>query len=120
MQARLARVANQTEDGYRQDLEHGDERVVRHSVYAVRFVCYMHFIPIADFWPIGANHNEASFVIVGLTSITFDFLQDGLHVIDAELIYVPVLEPGTLALFAFGLIGFRFANRRQLRTVERA
>lgn len=68
-------------------------------------------IPIEDFWPNGAKQDEASFVIVGLTSITFDFSPDGLRVIDAVLIHVP--EPGTLALFGIGLAGMGFMRRRR-------
>ena len=71
------------------------------------------FIPISDFWPIGADQKEASFVIVGLTSMTFDFSPNGLHVIDAEPIHVPVPEPGTLALFGIGIAGMGLMRRRK-------
>ncbi len=69
------------------------------------------FIPIAEFWPIGTDQREASFIIVGLTSITFDFSRDGLQVIDAEPIHVPVPEPGTLALLGIGLFGIGLARQ---------
>ncbi len=76
------------------------------------------FIPITDFWPIGTDQHEASFVIVGITSITFDFSPDGLRVIDAELIHVPVPEPGTFALLGIGLFGMGLARRRKQLAVS--
>lgn len=63
------------------------------------------FIPIEDFWPTGTNQPDASLVIVGLTSIKFDFLSDGLHVTDAELVLAPVPIPAAFWLFGTSLIG---------------
>jgi hypothetical protein len=71
------------------------------------------FIPIADFWPIGAKQSEASLVIVGLTSIAFDFSPDGLRVTDAELVLSPVPVPAAVWLFGTALMGFAgFGKRR--------
>lgn len=71
------------------------------------------FIPIADFWPIGAKQSEASLVIVGLTSITFDFSPNGLRVTDAELFLAPVPIPAAVWLFGTALIGLVGFSRRK-------
>ncbi len=72
------------------------------------------FIPIADFWPIGTNQSEASLVIVGLTSIKFDFSPNGLRVTDAELVLAPVPVPAAVWLFGTALIGLvGFGKRRK-------
>lgn len=70
------------------------------------------FIPIADFWPIGTKQSEASLVIVGLTSITFDFSPDGLRVTDAELVLSPVPIPAAVWLFGTALIGLVGFSKR--------
>jgi hypothetical protein len=74
------------------------------------------FIPVEDFWPIGTNQPEASFVIAGLKSITFDFSPEGLKVIAAEPSPTLVPAPLVLLLFLTGLtvlVGFR----KRIKTV---
>lgn len=71
------------------------------------------FIPSADFWPIGTKPSEASLVIVGLTSIKFDFSPSGLQVTDAELVLAPVPIPAAIWLFGTGLIGLAGFSKRK-------
>lgn len=63
------------------------------------------FIPIEDFWPAGASEPGASFVIIGLTSLSFDFSPDGLRVTDAQALPALVPAPPALLLFLTGLLG---------------
>ncbi len=77
------------------------------------------FIPIADFWPIGTKQLDASFVIVGLTSITFDFSPDGLRVIDAEPVHVPVPEPSMVVLLITGLLWLAVTCRKLRQEAHR-
>lgn len=60
------------------------------------------FIPITDFLPTGSNELDASFVIVGVSSLIFEFSGEGLRVVDVEITAIP--EPGTLALLGLGLL----------------
>ena len=71
------------------------------------------FIPIEAFWPLGTNQSDASLVIVGLTSIKFDFSLNELHVIDAEFFLAPVSIPAAFWLFGKALIGFIVISRRR-------
>jgi len=67
------------------------------------------FIPISDFWPSGVKQLEASFILVGLTAIKFDFTLDGLRVIYAGLILAAAPLPATIWQFGTsraGLVGF--------------
>ncbi len=75
------------------------------------------FIPIADFWSIATKQLDASFVIVGVTSVTFEFSPDGLRVIDAEPVHVP--EPTAFILFALGLLWLVVTRRRLRQEVRR-
>ena len=74
------------------------------------------FIPIDDFWTPGTNQSSASFVLVGLTSIKFDFSLDGLSVTDAELVLAPVPIPAALWLFGTALIGLVGFGRQRIAT----
>lgn len=70
------------------------------------------FIPAEDFWPTGAKQSEASLVIVGLTSVKFDFAPDGLRVTDAELIISAVPVPAAIWLFGTALIALVGFSKR--------
>ena len=72
-------------------------------------------IPIEDFWPTGTSLSAVSFVIVGLTSIKFDFSPNGLQVTDAEPALAPIPVPPTIWLFGTTLIALvGFGKRRKL------
>jgi hypothetical protein len=72
------------------------------------------FIPIEDFWPNGNTLPNASIVIVGLTSIKFDFSPEGLRVTEADLALAPVPIPTAFWLFGTALIGVIGLSKRRL------
>ena len=76
------------------------------------------FIPIEDFWPTGASRSDASIVIVGLTSIKFDFALDGLRVTEAELALAPVPIPAAVWLFGTALIGLVGFSKRKVAMLK--
>jgi len=79
------------------------------------------FIPIDDFWPSGVKQPEASFILVGLETIEFDFTLQGLRVIKAEPLPAAVPLPAAAWLFAASLIGLSgFGKRSRANSTERS
>ena len=68
-------------------------------------------VPISDFLDQGSGQLDASFVIRGISSLTFEFSGDGLRVIKATVTHVS--EPGTLALIVVVLAGMGLTRRRR-------
>lgn len=77
-------------------------------------------IPIDDFWPPGTNQPDVSFVIVGLSSITFDFSPAGLKVIDAKPASALVPAPPPLLLLLIGMAGLGFVKRHRSRVFSKS
>jgi len=80
------------------------------NVYPLIEEQYPLLIPLSDF--INEDKQEdVSFVIVGLSSIKFDFSRDGILVLQSQVSVVPV--PATAWLFTSGLLALVVAARRK-------
>jgi hypothetical protein len=90
------------------------------NIYPIQSGSPLPLIPIVDFIDTISNNNEGpSFIIVGLTSLEFEFSDRGLLVTEAQIGSTGIPEPTILALMGFGLAGIGYRRHRSKKLHNR-